>query len=142
MYIWVDQLFTVMKKILLISCLTVPFLSIAQHGQSNAVLRNNILKDYQAPDFSYYSKNYEEVFGRYQYTFDALNTNNRSIFVAPDGNYYSMGDGRQAPFMAVAANTALHYNYNGGDIMSGVLSALTGQSINVGYTLFTSKNKK
>ena len=124
-----------MKKSILLICLAFSFAANAQQKSTTAVVKDNILKDYHAPDFTYYAKNYEELFGSYRYTFD-VNPNKYGIFVLPNSFFYSLDDGRKLPIMVMADNnTSLYYNFNGGNIISGVLSALTGESITAGYTL-------
>lgn len=109
----------------------------AQQYSSNYKVQNSLKPN--LPDFSYYSKNYKSVFGTRQYTFDRDKFNKFSIYVAPDGNYYSLGDGRFVPSSPIAGNTAMFVNYTDSDIFSGVISALTGKDFSLSYTLWKTK---
>jgi len=39
-------------------------------------------------ELSYYSRNYTQVFGSYNYTFDSLNYGSRNVFVGPNSALY------------------------------------------------------
>ncbi|MFP9115128.1 hypothetical protein ACLI1A_14410 [Flavobacterium sp. RHBU_3] len=120
-----------MKKIFIIAVLITATAGFAQQKKlSFTAIPQDSLK-LKLPDFSYFSKNYESVFGRFQYTFDRGAINNRSIYAAPDGNYYSLGDGRYVPTMPIAGNSPLFYNYQGGDIVSGIINAITGTNTEI-----------
>lgn len=126
-----------MKKlacILLVFCAA----SLSAQQYSSGYKAQNSLKP-NLPDFSYYSKNYKSVFGTHQYTFDRDKLNKFSIYVAPDGNYYSLGDGRFVPSSPIAGITAVFANYTDSDIFSGVISALTGKDFSLNYTLWKTK---
>lgn len=127
-----------MKKLFLFSVL-VCSAGFAQQQPKLSLTAPVPANTFVAPDFSAYSKNYAEVFGQYQYTFNTANIKYKRIYAAPDGNFYSLGDGRYVPVMPLAANTAYLYNFNSGDIVSGVVSALTGSNFNLSYTF---KKKK
>jgi len=127
-----------MKTILsLLLLVTATGLSAQQHYSFNYKVQDSLKPN--LPDFTYYSKNYATVFGMRHYTFDRDKIKKLSVYVAPDGNYYSLGDGRYVPGMPIAGNTSLFANYIGSDIFSGVLSALSGQNFSMGYTIWKKK---
>jgi hypothetical protein len=41
------------------------------------------------PDFSYYSKNYDKVFGEYTYSFNTMSFSRRSVYVSDTSFYYN-----------------------------------------------------
>ncbi len=108
-----------------------------QHYSFNYKVQDSLKPN--LPDFSYYSKNYTSVFGTHQYTLERDKITRLSIYAAPDGNYYSLGDGRYIPNMPIAGNTAAFGNYIGSDLFSGVLSALSGQNFSLEYTIWKKK---
>lgn len=127
-----------MKRI----CLIIILVSTTGFAQQKKLSFTAKLQDslkLQMPDFGYYSKNYTSVFGTHQYTLDRDRIKKFSIYAAPDGNYYSLGDGRFVPTVPMAGNTAMFASYTGSDIFSGVISALTGQNFSLGYTIWDRK---
>lgn len=56
------------------------------------------------PDFSYYSKNYREIFGNDVYTYDRLAVRAHKIYVGTENDFYN--DGTQLwPYRVPAMNT-------------------------------------
>lgn len=127
-----------MKKMLsLLLLFSAMALSAQQHYSFNYKVQDSLKPN--LPDFTYYSKNYASVFGTHQYTLERDKITRLSIYAAPDGNYYSLGDGRYIPNMPIAGNTAVFGNYIGSDLFSGVISALSGQNFSMGYTIWKKK---
>ncbi len=79
-----------MKKYIAILALSVSAISGAQSLTQYSFQQDSVALKANMPDFTYYSANYDKVFGEYTYTFNTLNFGNRNVYVS-DSNFYYHG---------------------------------------------------
>jgi hypothetical protein len=84
------------------------------------------LKPSLSPQLPYYSKNYNQVFGKFIYSIDAQNFGDRHVYVSSDKFYFNninfISD------MALAGQFP-SYNFNDTDLVGAVLSVLGGRDM-------------
>lgn len=88
---------------------------------SLTILRFNVPGNTLAPlqlDFSYYAKNYEKVFGEFNFTNDANNFAARNVYVGYGDRLYYMSN---STFIMEMPNAIHNLNFCGGqDIIGGI----------------------
>ena len=132
-----------MKKYLTIIVLTTAYFCNAQQlPQSLTVAVNSnkvgqgILMPTISPALSFYSKNYTEVFGRFNFSYDAQNIGRTNVYVGSnDKLYYNSGYifVTDMPSAGVNVSYSTSYNYNNSDYLGGLLSLIAGRNIELGF---------
>ncbi len=80
-----------MKKYKYISVLAFCISAVAgaQNFSQYSVQQDSLVENAKLPDLSYYSKNYNTVFGEYNYTFNTTNFGARNVYVSENNFYYN-----------------------------------------------------
>ena len=102
-------------------------------------VEDGILKPSFSPQLSFYSKNYTQVFGRFNYTFDAQTSGQRNVYVASDDKMY-FNNINFITEMPIAGQLTT-YNFNDADIVKALFAALSGDDTYNGLTLKLFSNK-
>lgn len=79
-----------MKKYIVVLALSISAIAGAQSLTQYNFQQDNLALKTNLPDFTYFSTNYEKVFGEYTYTFNTLNFGQRNVYVS-DSNFYYHG---------------------------------------------------
>ena len=108
-------------------------LSVAVHSSK---VGEDILKPTITPTLSYYSKNYTDVFGRYNYTLDPLKYGDRNIYVETDTKQYNNLNNKFLTYMPTAGVDVNNgfYSYNYADFTAAVLALWGADNINLVHT--------
>ena len=131
-----------MKKYLtFIALATAYFCNAQQLPQSLTVAVNSskvgqgIVKPVITPELSFYSKNYTEVFGRFNYNFDTQSIGTTKVYVGSNDKFYFNSGSIFITEMPIAGVTNLYniFNYNSNDYLEGVLSLIAGKNIELGF---------
>lgn len=79
-----------MKNYTTILALCISVFAAAQNFSQYSIQENIFKDNTKLPDFSYYSNNYNIVFGEYNYTFNTNTFGKRNVYVA-DNRFYHYG---------------------------------------------------
>ena len=87
-----------------------------------------------SPALSFYSKNYIEVFGRFNYTYDAQSIGATKVYVGSNDKFYFNSGSIFITEMPIAGVTTNYnvFNYNSNDYLEGLLSLMAGKNIDLG----------
>jgi len=130
------------KHLTLIALATACICSAQKLPQSLTVAVNSnkvghgVLMPTITPALSFYSKNYTEVFGRFNFSYDAQNIGRTNVYVGSnDKLYYNSGYifVTDMPSAGVNISYSNLYNYNNSDYLGGILSLLAGRNIELGF---------
>jgi len=127
------------KHFTLIALATTCFCSAQQLPQSLTVAVNSskvgqgVLMPTISPALSFYSKNYIEVFGRFNYTYDAQSIGTTKVYVGSNDKFYFNSGSIFITEMPIAGVTNYNvFNYNSNDYLEGLLSLMAGKNIDIG----------
>ena len=127
------------KHFTLIALATTCFCSAQQLPQSLTVAVNSskvgqgVLMPTISPALSFYSKNYIEVFGRFNYTYDAQSIGATKVYVGSNDKFYFNSGSIFITEMPIAGVTNYNvFNYNSNDYLEGLLSLMAGKNIDLG----------
>lgn len=126
-----------MKKYFAIAALLLTVYSFGQKLPNNlhtavykTSFKDTVTRPQLSPALAYYSKNYEAVFGEYQYTFNSTAfTNTKNIFIAPDDKFYYNAGTKFITNMPFAGDTVWPDAYGRGAFTAGVVSMALGQNL-------------
>ncbi|TRW27466.1 hypothetical protein FMM05_02160 [Flavobacterium zepuense] len=110
-----------------------------QAAVNESRIDEGILKPMFSPQLSFYSKNYTRVFGRFNYTFDAQTSGQRNVYVSSDNKLY-FGNINFITEMPIAGQLST-YNFNDADLITAVLSTISGDDLYKGlkFKLYSKK---
>ena len=110
-----------MKKIFIVSAFLVCAAGYSQSVQPLNFKSQFTAQDDQLPvkvDFSYYAKNYDKVFGEFNYTNNANNVSPRNVYVGYGNTFYYQRNSTYIMEMPTNINT---YNFSGNqDVIGGL----------------------
>lgn len=126
-----------MKKYLLFASMCITSGMFAQQlsknlniASYNYAVSDNLVKPVFEPELSYYSKNYDAVFGRKFYTFNNTSFSNiKNIYVADSETYYYTASGALIPHIPFAGDTVWPDEYGKATFIGGVLSMILGENL-------------
>lgn len=78
-----------MKKNIALFAILVSAVAGAQNFSQYNIQQDSLVENAKLPDLSYYSKNYNTVFGEYNYTFNTTNFGARNVYVSENNFYYN-----------------------------------------------------
>lgn len=78
-----------MKKNIALFAILVSAVAGAQNFSQYSIQEDSVVKNAKLPDLSYYSKNYNTVFGEYNYTLNTTNFGARNVYVSESNFYYN-----------------------------------------------------
>lgn len=114
-----------MKKIFIVSVVMVCTTALSQTA-TDSIAKSRFLKPADLPplniDFSYYAKNYEKVFGEYNFTNDSNNFGTRNVYVGYGDRLYYQNN---STFIMEMPNNVHNLNFSGGQDVLGGLKNLT-----------------
>lgn len=87
-----------MKKYIALFALLMSAAAGAQNFNQYTIKQDSIVQNAKLPDLSYYSKNYNTVFGEYNYTFNTTNFGARNVYVSENNFYYN--GSQNLPYMS------------------------------------------